>query len=85
MWRRDKDQLEKEKVKFLDGTVTNGFKREQAADLFDMLIKYAGYSFNKSHAAAYTKVAYQIAYLKANFPAEFMDGNVSYKKITIGG
>ena len=78
MWRRDKDQLEKEKAKFLDGAVTNGFKKEQAADFFDVLAKYAAYSFNKSHAAAYTKIAYQTAYLKANFPVEFMAANIFY-------
>jgi DNA polymerase-3 subunit alpha len=61
-----------EKEKFIDGAVKNGFKREVADNIFEILLPFAGYGFNKSHAAVYSVIAYKTAYLKANFPVEFM-------------
>ena len=55
----------------------NGLTRGKANELFDMMEKFAGYGFNKSHAAAYALVAYQTAYLKAHHPAAFMAANLS--------
>jgi DNA polymerase-3 subunit alpha len=57
---------------FIDGAVANGLKRPQAAELFEMIKKFAGYGFNKSHSTAYALIAYQTAYLKAHYPTEFM-------------
>jgi len=67
--------IEWEKIKYLKDAVKQGFSEEKAGEVFDMLFSSAGYAYNKSHAAAYTKIAYQTGYLKANFPAEFMAAN----------
>src|SRR3989338_6741266 len=62
---------------FVDGALRNGTSKEQAGNLFDLMEKFAGYGFNKSHAAAYAMVAYQTAYLKAHYPAAFMAATLS--------
>lgn len=64
--------MEKEKKRFVEGAKTRGFTQKQATETFELLIPFAGYGFNKSHAASYAVVAYKTAYLKANYPAEFM-------------
>lgn len=56
----------------IPGAVKNGYDPKKADDLFDKLAKFAGYGFNKSHSAAYALVSYQTAYLKANYPVEYM-------------
>ncbi len=58
--------------KFLQGCVEKGMTKEGAQDFWNMILKFAGYGFNKSHSTAYALVAYQTAYLKAHFPVEFM-------------
>lgn len=72
---------------FVKGCVHNGFSADLANELYDLIVKFASYGFNKSHAAAYAMIAYQTAYLKANYPLEFMaallTGNMSNpEKIT---
>ncbi|MEK7876306.1 MAG: DNA polymerase III subunit alpha, partial [Pseudomonadota bacterium] len=62
---------------FRDGAGRNGLKQAKADELFDLMEKFAGYGFNKSHAAAYALVAYQTAYFKAHHPAAFMAANLS--------
>ncbi len=57
---------------FLEKSGNQGFNSIKAGELFDLIVYFAGYGFNKSHSAAYALIAYQTAYLKANFPAEFM-------------
>ena len=57
---------------FLNKSLTRGFDGKKAGELFDLMAYFAGYGFNKSHSAAYAKIAYQTAYLKANYTAEFM-------------
>jgi DNA polymerase-3 subunit alpha len=57
---------------FLTGAVEQGLKRQEAVDLFEMIKKFAGYGFNKSHSTAYALIAYQTAYLKAHYGVEFM-------------
>jgi DNA polymerase-3 subunit alpha len=69
--------MDKEKARFIEGAIKQGYKPEMADKVFDLLAPFAGYGFNKSHAAAYSVLAYQTAYLKANFPAEFMAANLS--------
>ena len=59
------------KIKFIDGCIKNKINKDQAENLFNEIAKFAGYGFNKSHAAAYAMIAYQTAYLKANYPIEF--------------
>jgi DNA polymerase-3 subunit alpha len=67
----------KEKEKFIAGAQTQGYRAEDADRIFEILVPFAGYGFNKAHAAAYSVLAYQTAWLKANFPAEFMAANLS--------
>ena len=57
---------------FMKGATEEGVKQKQAQDLWDMILKFAGYGFNKSHSTAYAFVAYQTAYLKTHYPVEFM-------------
>ena len=62
---------------FVAGATKNGLTQDNAAELFDLMEKFAGYGFNKSHAAAYALIAFQTAYLKAHYPAEFMAATLS--------
>jgi len=64
--------LSKQRNKFLDGALNNGISRGAAQKIFDLLLLFAEYGFNKSHSAAYSLISYQTAYLKANYPVEFM-------------
>jgi DNA polymerase-3 subunit alpha len=64
--------MAEQRAKFLEGAAARGVKPKVAERVFDLMEKFAGYGFNKSHAAAYGIVAYQTAYLKANYPVEFM-------------
>ena len=65
-------EMQKQKAKFIRGCVKNGMSKKKAEDLFKMIEPFAGYGFNKGHAASYALVAYQTAYMKANYPLEFM-------------
>jgi DNA polymerase-3 subunit alpha len=77
MGKKVKEILDKEKVPFLEGAAKQGYSARKAGAIYDMLVPFAGYGFNKSHAAAYSVLAYRTAYLKANFPAEFMAANLT--------
>jgi len=77
MSKKKVDVMAKEKARFIEGAKTRGFKEADADRIFEILVPFAGYGFNKSHAAAYSVVAYRTAYLKANFPAEFMAANLT--------
>ncbi len=77
MGKKKKEILDKEKVPFLKGAAEKGYTEAKASAIYDMLVPFAGYGFNKSHAVAYSVLAYQTAYLKANFPAEFMAANLT--------
>jgi DNA polymerase-3 subunit alpha len=77
MGKKKVKDMEKMKVEFIAGAKEKGHSEEHAADIFHMLEPFAGYGFNKSHAAAYSVVAYQTAYLKAHFTAEFMAANLT--------
>ena len=72
MGKKKKELIPKEKEKFIASSVKNGKTKERAAALFELLEPFAGYGFNKSHAVGYAVIAYQTAYLKANYPIEFM-------------
>jgi DNA polymerase-3 subunit alpha len=65
-------EMDKQRPAFVDGASERGVSRKNADVIFDLLAKFASYGFNKSHAAAYALLAYQTAYLKANYPVEFM-------------
>jgi len=77
MGKKKKEVLEKEEAPFIEGAVKRGYTKEKAKEIFEILVPFAGYGFNKSHAAAYSVVAYRTAYLKANYPAEFMAANLT--------
>ncbi|MEW5703381.1 MAG: DNA polymerase III subunit alpha [Pseudomonadota bacterium] len=72
MGKKIKAEMEAQRQNFVEGAVAKGVPETQAAHIFEQVDKFAGYGFNKSHAAAYALVAYQTAYLKANYPLEFM-------------
>ena len=64
--------IQEQKIKFIDGCVRNGIDAKIAEDIFAFIEPFAGYGFNRSHAACYALIGYQTAYLKAHYPAEFM-------------
>ncbi|WP_019499436.1 DNA polymerase III subunit alpha [Pseudanabaena sp. PCC 6802] len=72
MGKKKPAEMEKQREKFLDGAAKNGIKSKIATDLFDQMVLFAEYCFNKSHSVAYGYVTYQTAYLKANYPVEYM-------------
>lgn len=72
MGKKDPAEMAKQRVRFLDGARENGISQAAAEYIFDLMEKFAGYGFNKSHSAAYAVISYQTAYVKAHHPAEFM-------------
>ena len=70
--KKKPEVINKQRDDFLDGCVKNGLDKDKASALFDEIVSFAGYAFNKSHAAAYSVLAYRTAYLKAHYPAEFL-------------
>lgn len=72
MGKKIPSEMEKLREKFVNGAKKNGVKTEVAEKIFDQISKFAGYGFNKSHSTGYSLISYQTAYLKANFPLEFM-------------
>ncbi len=72
MGKKKADVMAEQKELFLQGAQKNSFDEKKAGELFDLMAYFAGYGFNKSHSAAYALIAYQTAYLKANYAAEFM-------------
>jgi DNA polymerase-3 subunit alpha len=72
MGKKDKAKMAKLRTKFIDGTVERGIAKSTAEALFDGIAKFAEYGFNRAHSAAYGVIAYQTAYLKANYPLEYM-------------
>jgi len=72
MGKKKPEEMAKQRATFTEGAVGNGIDEAIATYIFDLMEKFAGYGFNKSHSAAYALVAYQTAWLKAHYPAEFM-------------
>jgi DNA polymerase III subunit alpha len=78
MGKKDKVKMAKERTNFIEGCKRiNGIDEKKANAIFDLLEKFAGYGFNKSHSAAYGLISYRTAYLKANYPVQFMAGLLS--------
>lgn len=77
MGKKKAEVMAKEKENFIEGARNHGYATEIAEAIFDLLLPFAGYGFNKSHAAAYSVVAYRTAYLKANYPKQFMAANLT--------
>ncbi|MEZ5499199.1 MAG: DNA polymerase III subunit alpha [Steroidobacteraceae bacterium] len=72
MGKKKPEEMAKQRSVFIDGAVQRGVPAAKAAHIFDLMEKFAGYGFNKSHSAAYAMLSYQTAYLKAHYPAEYM-------------
>ena len=72
MGKKIRKEMQAQRERFVSGAVERGVERNQADAIFDLLERFAEYGFNKSHAAAYALVAYQTAYMKANYPVEFL-------------
>jgi DNA polymerase III subunit alpha len=77
MGKKIKAEMDAQKDRFVKGAVERGVAGDQADFIFELVEKFAGYGFNKSHAAAYAVVSYQTAYLKANYPVEFLAASMS--------
>ena len=77
MGKKNVEEMAQQREIFVSGALKNGTSQELAGNLFDLMEKFAGYGFNKSHAAAYALVAYHTAYLKAHHPAAFMAATLS--------
>ena len=72
--------MEEQRKKFTDGAVENNYSEQFAIEVFDQIAYFAGYGFNKSHSVPYALLAYQTAYLKANFPAEYIAASLTAVK-----
>ncbi len=70
--KKKKAVMTREKNKFIQGAIKNGYKKETAENIFALIEKFAGYGFNKAHSTSYAMIAYQTAYLKTHYPVEFM-------------
>ena len=70
--KKKADVLKEQRQYFVEGSLEQGYPREIAEQIYDYIVKFANYGFNLSHAAAYSLIAYQLAYLKANYPQFFM-------------
>jgi DNA polymerase III subunit alpha len=77
MGKKIKKEMAQQRTRFIEGAVGNGVERARAELIFELVAKFAGYGFNKSHAAAYALIAYQTAYLKANHPIEFLAASMT--------
>jgi DNA polymerase III subunit alpha len=79
MGKKIKREMDQQRERFVSGCIERGIQKADADTIFDLLAKFADYGFNKSHAAAYALVAYQTAYLKANYPTEFIAASMAYE------
>ncbi len=77
MGKKKPEEMAKQKSRFIEGAARKGVAQSRAEYIFELVNEFAGYGFNKSHAAAYAVVAYQTAFLKANHPVEFLAASMS--------
>ncbi|UOY94286.1 DNA polymerase III subunit alpha [Ectobacillus sp. JY-23] len=70
--KKKRDILDEERRHFVQGCLQNGYEEQAANEIYDLIVRFADYGFNRSHAAAYSMISYQLAYLKANYPLAFM-------------
>jgi len=80
MGKKIKEEMDRLKGEFADGAQKKGFDRAKAEELFDLIVKFAGYGFNKSHSAAYAMVTFYTSYLKYYYPTEFMAAILTLEK-----
>ncbi len=77
MGKKIKSEMDQQRQVFIEGSTARGVPEAKASQIFELVAKFAGYGFNKSHAAAYALVAYQTAYLKANHPVQFFAASMT--------
>ena len=77
MGKKKKEEMDFQRARFIEGASARGVPEEQSGGIFDLVAKFAGYGFNKSHAAAYALISFQTGWLKANHPVEFMAASMS--------
>ena len=77
MGKKDKAEMAKQQARFVEGALKNGVKQRDAVAIFQLVDKFAGYGFNKSHAAAYALISYHTAFMKANFREEFLAASMT--------
>ncbi|MGQ0672724.1 MAG: DNA polymerase III subunit alpha, partial [Hyphomicrobium sp.] len=77
MGKKDKAEMARHQSRFVEGALARGVEKKDAAYIFELVDKFAGYGFNKSHAAAYALVSYHTAYMKANFREEFLAASMT--------
>lgn len=80
MGKKKPEEMAKERTKFVNGAAENNIDADKANEIFNLMEKFAGYGFNKSHAAAYAYISYQTAYLKTYYPQEFYTANLNAQK-----
>jgi len=80
MGKKIKEEMDRLKGEFADGGVKKGYNRQHCEELFDLIVKFAGYGFNKSHSAAYAMVTFYTSYLKCYYPTEFMAALLTSEK-----
>lgn len=80
MGKKDKHEMARQQARFIHGSIKNNVSKDDAIFIFDLVEKFAGYGFNKSHAAAYALLSYQTAFLKANYCEEFLAASMSLDK-----
>lgn len=69
--KKDESIMEEQREAFLQGCIENGYSRDVATEIFSWIVRFSNYGFPRSHAVAYSKISYQLSYLKANYPAQF--------------
>lgn len=77
MGKKDEKLMMEQKARFVGGATQNGIEKKMAEEIFDLILKFASYGFNKSHSCAYAYLAFQTAWLKAHYTAEFLAANMS--------
>jgi len=80
MGKKIKEEMDKLKGQFAEGAAKKGFDKAKAEELFDLIVKFAGYGFNKSHSAAYAMITFYTSYLKCYYPTDFMPAQLSLEK-----
>ncbi|MEX2214909.1 MAG: DNA polymerase III subunit alpha [Phycisphaeraceae bacterium] len=81
--KKQQDKIDSYREKFIEGAQKKGLAKPQAAELFELILKFAGYGFNKSHSTGYSIVAYQTAYLKTYFPLQYMAAVLTFESVSI--
>jgi len=80
MGKKIKEEMDAQRELFVNGAIKNNIDKNDASRIFDLVAKFAGYGFNRAHAAAYGVISYQTAYLKANYPLEFMTAQLNIER-----